>query len=97
MLVNETPVEPNRATMRVMVGTRVKAPACALLEPPVIQHKPTQWLIWWRVNAWNLWETWRHKSTRLPQWIGARLNGSHRRELGRLYSETHRAVLCSSA
>ena len=77
--------------MRVMAGTRVKAHACALLELQVIQYKSTQWLIWWRVNEWNLWKTWRHKSTQLLQWIRARLNGSHRRELERLYRESHRA------
>ena len=33
-----------------------------------------------------------HRSTQLWQWIGARLSGSHRRELERFYSESHRTL-----
>ena len=59
--------------------------------------KSTQWLIWWEVNQRNLWEMWRHKNTpkilqKLLQWVGAKLNGARRRELERLYNESHRAV-----
>ena len=92
MQENEKLVEPNLTAMRGMVGTRVRAHTCALLELQVIQYKLTQWLIWWRVNEWNLWKMWRYKSTWLLQWIGARLNSLHRRELERLYSESRRAV-----
>ena len=90
MLVNEILVEPNLATVRVMVGTC--GHACALLELQVVQYKSTQQLIWWRLNERNLWDMWRHKSTQLLQWTGARLNCSHRRELERLYSKCHRAT-----
>ena len=45
---------PNLATMRVLVGVRLKARACAFLELEVVQYKSTQWLIWWQVNEWNL-------------------------------------------
>ena len=90
--LNQTLVEPILAAMRVMVGTRVRAHACALLGLQVIQSKSTQLLTWWRVNEWNLWKMWRHKRTRLLQWIGARLNSLHRREPERLYSESHRVV-----
>ena len=31
-----------------------RAHTCALLEIQVIQYKATQWLIWWRVDEWNL-------------------------------------------
>ena len=66
MQVNGTLVEPILASMREMVDTRVRAHTCALLEFQVIQCKLTQWLmnstikkssqwlIWWRVNEWNL-------------------------------------------
>ena len=56
----------------------------------VIQHRSTQWLIWWRVC--NPWKMLRHKSTQLSQWIGARLNGLHRRELQQSYSGSVGAV-----
>ena len=92
ILVNEPLMEPNLVTMRVLVGMRLKAHACALLELQVIHYKATQWLIWWQVNEWNLWKTWRYKNTRLLQRMGATLSGAHRRGLERLYNEFHRAV-----
>ena len=89
MPVNEPLVEPNLATMQVMTGIRLKAHACALLEFHINQCKSTQWLIWWRLNEWNLWKMWRHKNTRLLHWMGAKLNGAHRGELEQLYNKSH--------
>ena len=47
-------VVPDLATVRMRLAIRLKAHACALLELSVIHYKSTQWLIWWRVNEWNL-------------------------------------------
>ena len=76
--------------MQVLVGMRLRAHACALLELQIIQYQSTQWLMWWQVNKWSRW----HKNTQSLQWIGVKLNSAHRRELGRIFKEFHRAVAC---
>ena len=55
------PMEPNLATMGVLVGLRLKAHACALVELQVVQHVSTQWLIWGQVNECDLWKVSRHE------------------------------------
>ena len=51
----------------------MNAHTCALLGLHAIQYRPTEWLILWHSNEWNLWEMWRHQNTQLPNRVGARL------------------------